>query len=365
MVRVRTFNQDSYLLAIESSCDETSAAVLHGADVLSNIVSSQLEHSKWGGVVPELASRAHVQVINQVVAAALAEAGLTIEDIDGLAVTARPGLLGSLVVGANFAKGLSLRYDLPLVAVDHVEGHVYSAFLEKEVIENAAIEFPYVALVVSGGHTSLFNVRGWGLYDVIGGTRDDAAGEAFDKSAKMLGLGYPGGIQIDTLAQNGNPDAIKFPRAMMHDDSLDFSFSGLKTSVRTYIQKNYPEGVPGEHMPDVCASLRAAIVDVLVEKTFRAAQRHSVNSIVVAGGVSANSLLRESMHTRAKEKGMRVVIPAPGYCTDNAAMIAVVGRQMLLAGQRSGLDFTVAANALRAVRPKGRRKKQGAQKIHR
>ncbi len=338
-----TFTQDSTLLAIESSCDETSAALFVGAELRSNIISSQMFHTTFGGIVPELASRAHVQGISAVVREALQTSGLAMSDVDAIAVTQRPGLAGSLVVGANFAKGLALRYGLPIVAVDHIEGHIYSAF-----IENHDIAFPFLALIVSGGHTSLFHVESFERYSAIGSTRDDAAGEAFDKIAKLLGLGYPGGIHIDRLAKEGNPSAIAFPRSMLRDDSFDFSFSGLKTAVRTYCQKTLQHPPNDQQLRDICASAQEAIVEVLVHKTLRAAERHQARDIVVAGGVAANSRLRALLRERAEHQGRRVFIPAMAYCTDNAAMIGCIGREKLLHGTKSPLTFTIGVGSLRA-----------------
>lgn len=337
------FDSGSTLLAIESSCDETSAAVYVGAELKSNVISSQMFHTTFGGIVPELASRAHVQSISAVVAESLREAGVRIAEVNAVAVTHRPGLAGSLVVGANFAKGLSVRYNVPIVAVDHIEGHIYSAF-----IENDTIEFPFVALIVSGGHTSLFYVESFDRYTAIGSTRDDAAGEAFDKIAKLLGLGYPGGIHIDRLAKEGNPQAIAFPRSMLRDENFDFSFSGLKTAVRIYVQKTL-NAAPNEHqLRDICASVQEAIADVLVQKTLRAAASYRVQDIVVAGGVAANSRLRGLLETEAKKHGHRVFIPAMTYCTDNAAMIGCIGRQKLLHGIDNKLTFTIGVGSLRA-----------------
>lgn len=339
------FTQNSTLLAIETSCDETSAAVLAGEQLKSNIISSQLEHSRYGGVIPELASRAHIATIAVVVREALDAAGTTMEQIDGIAVTSSPGLVGSLIVGSSFAKGLALRFGLPVVSVNHIEGHIYSPFLEFP-----DLGFPFVSLIVSGGHTSIFLVRAFGDYEVLGSTKDDAAGEAFDKVAKLLGLGYPGGVRVDALARQGNPKAIAFPRPMLHEPNYNFSFSGLKTSVRTYVQKRYPESVPDEDLPDICASAQEAIAEVLVEKTVRAARARQVATIAVAGGVSANSRLRTLMNERAEKHGMRVVVPSLVLCTDNAAMIGLVGRQKLLHGMDDGPDFTVGSTALRAAK---------------
>lgn len=337
------FSANSTLLAIESSCDETSAAIYCGADLRSNIISSQMFHTKFGGIVPELASRAHVQGIALVVKEALQQAQATMQDVEAIAVTQRPGLAGSLVVGANFAKGLAVRYGVPIVAVNHIEGHIYSAF-----IENNQIPFPFLALVVSGGHTSLFAVESFEKYAVIGSTRDDAAGEAFDKIAKLLGLGYPGGIEIDRLARNGNPRAIAFPRGMMREENFDFSFSGLKTAVRLHVQKTLNNVVSEQDLHDICASAQEAIVEVLVKKTMRAAETLDAKGIVVAGGVAANSRLRTMLHEQATKRHLSLFIPSGTYCTDNAAMIGCIGREKLLRGIRSDLTFTIGGEAIRA-----------------
>lgn len=337
------FTTSSTLLAIESSCDETSAAIYQGSELRSNIISSQLFHTKFGGIVPELASRAHVQGISTIIAESLREADVSMVDVDAIAVTQRPGLAGSLVVGTNFAKGLALKYNLPIVAVNHIEGHIYSAF-----IENENIRFPFLALIVSGGHTSLFHVESFEHYTVIGSTRDDAAGEAFDKIAKLLGLGYPGGIHIDRLAKEGNARAIAFPRSMLREDNFDFSFSGLKTAVRTYVQKTLQHTPNEEELRNICASAQEAIADVLVQKTLRAASHFGANDIVVAGGVAANSRLRALLRDEAKKQGRQIFIPAMTYCTDNAAMIGCIGRQKLLHGVHSPLTFTIGVGSLRA-----------------
>jgi N6-L-threonylcarbamoyladenine synthase len=335
------------ILAIESSCDETSAAVIQDFKVLSNIISSQYFHKKFGGVVPELASRAHLQAIHQITQDALTQSGKTIEEIDALAVTREPGLIGSLIVGSNFAKGLALRYNLPLVPVNHIEGHLFSGNINEE------FSFPFISLVVSGGHTAIFLVQSFNEYELLGSTIDDAAGEAFDKTAKLLGLPYPGGPEIDKLAKQGNPSAFNFPRSMINSGDYNFSFSGLKTSVRYFLQKNYPEGVPEELMPDISASVQQAIVDVLVSKTVRAALANKVETIVIAGGVSANSGLRKKMQDEARKNNMKSVAPEMAYCMDNAAMIGFIAAQKI---KESGLNkfndlsFTAGANSLRAKR---------------
>jgi N6-L-threonylcarbamoyladenine synthase len=333
------------ILAIESSCDETSAAVIENSAVLSNIISSQYFHSKFGGVVPELASRAHLKAISSVVNESLDSCGKTMADIEALAVTSEPGLIGSLIVGSNFAKALSIRYNIPVVPVNHIEGHLFSGNLQEEV------PFPFISMVVSGGHTALFYVTSFTSYEIMGLTKDDAAGEAFDKTAKLLGLPYPGGPEIDKLAKSGNPKAYNFPRSMMHSGDYNFSFSGLKTSVRYFVQKEFPDGVPEEKMPDICASVQAAIVDILVHKAITAALEKKVKSIVIAGGVSANSGLRTKISEEAAKHNIKSIAPMMSYCMDNAAMIGYIASQKL---KESGtepffdLSFKVNSNALRA-----------------
>jgi N6-L-threonylcarbamoyladenine synthase len=301
--------------------------------------------------VPELASRAHIESIAQIVQTSLDTAGVRMEDIAGVAVTTGPGLIGALAVGAQFAKGLALRYGLPVVPVNHIEGHIYSSCVEHDECKP-----PFVALVVSGGHTTIFHVKSFDEYEPIGSTRDDAAGEAFDKIAKLMGFGYPGGKTIDDYAQKGNPTAYTFPRGMIHEPHADFSFSGLKTSVRTFLQKEfpkeqYPSGIPAEKIPDICASVQAAIVDVLAVKTVRIAKELNVKTIVITGGVAANSGLRARMHEEASKRRWKLFTPSLLLCTDNAGMIGYVGRQKLLAGVQNQLDFTVSSQAIRAKRP--------------
>jgi len=354
------FTETSILLALETSCDETAAAVLRGKEVLSNVISSQVIHSKYGGVIPEFAAREHLKTIVPVVQTALEQAHVTMADVHGIAVTAHPGLAGALVVGTSFAKGLALRYGLPIVAVNHIEGHIFSALLE-----HTALTFPFVALVVSGGHTSVFDVRSFEDYRVIGSTRDDAAGEAFDKIAKLLGLGYPGGAKIDALASSGNPRAVQFPRGMMQNprsghasrsaENFDFSFSGLKTAVRTHLQKHFGSSgsnelhIPPEVLPDLCASAQEAIAEVLTEKTLRAATHLRARSIVVAGGVAANSRLRALLTEGCASGGFQLFVPSMQFCTDNAAMIGLVGREKLLHSVRQDMRFTIGTSALRAA----------------
>jgi tRNA N6-adenosine threonylcarbamoyltransferase len=305
------------ILGIESSCDDTSAAVVaDGRQLRSSVVSGQDDiHEKFGGIVPELACRRHVELIDPVVRAALEKAGVTLDDIEGVAATGGPGLIGSLLIGFCFAKALAWTRELPFVKINHLEAHLTAIFLEEP-----DLQFPFIGLVVSGGHTSLYKVKGFGDYRELGRSRDDAAGEAFDKVAKMLGLGYPGGRVIDDLARQGDPGAIKFPRAMISDPSLDFSFSGLKTSVVTHVKKT---GVPEseEGMADLVASFQLAVVDVLVSKTIRAAKKEGVDRIVLSGGVAANSKLRSEMAVVAEKERMSLSLPSPALCTDNAAMV--------------------------------------------
>jgi N6-L-threonylcarbamoyladenine synthase len=323
------------VLGIETSCDETAAAVVEdGRRALSDVVSSQVEiHRRWGGVVPELASRNHVVQVMPVVDEALARAGVGPEGIDGLAVTSGPGLVGALLVGVQVAKALSLAWERPLARVNHLEGHLLAGFLTDPVPE-----FPFLGLVVSGGHTSLYLAEGFGRYRLLGQTRDDAAGEAFDKGAKLLGLPYPGGVAIDRLAREGDPRAVKFPKAIVKGGQLEFSFSGLKTALLHHVRRG---GVPaGSALADLCASYQEAIVAALVQKLFRAARTLQLERVVLAGGVAANSRLRQAVAERAAQyEGMRVFLPPPRLCTDNAAMIAVAGTQALLRGERQGPEL--------------------------
>ena len=334
------------ILAIESSCDETSVAIIRDSEVLCNIISSQHFHSQYGGVIPELASRAHLHSISMITREALAQAELNICDTDAVAVTSEPGLIGSLIVGSNFAKGLSVKYGIPIIPVNHIEGHIYSGSLQER-----DLTFPYISLVVSGGHTALFYVNSFTEYILIGSTLDDAAGEAFDKIAALLGLPYPGGPHIDQLARSGKPDQFNFPRSMIHSNDLNFSFSGLKTSVRYFLKNEYENNIPSELVPHLCASAQEAIVDVLVRKSFRAAHEYDVQAIVIAGGVSANSRLREKMQKLSSSHNLFIITPDMSYCMDNAAMIGFVAEKKLHEGgknQYKRLNFTVNANALRA-----------------
>jgi N6-L-threonylcarbamoyladenine synthase len=320
------------VLGIESSCDETAAAVVKDGKMLSNVIASQIKaHSKYGGVVPEIASRKHIEAINPVIEQALSDAGVGLNEIEGIAVTRGPGLIGSLLIGLATAKALAYALDIPFVGVNHLEGHITASFLADKVPE-----FPFAALVVSGGHTNIYLVKNYHDFQVIGQTRDDAAGEAFDKAAKLLDLGYPGGVVIDKMAKTGNPKAFDFPRAMK--DSPDFSFSGLKTSLLTMVKKrgcNFSE----EEIPDVVASYQEAIVDVLVEKTMRAVQDNDIRQVVVCGGVAANSRLREKFADTALKNKIDLFIPPIILCTDNAAMIAAIGEIMLKSGRRDSLDL--------------------------
>lgn len=306
-------NESTVVLAIETSCDETAAAVVMGGnDVLSSIVSSQIDiHARFGGVVPEVASRAHLEAIIPVVNSAIATAGVLPSRIDVVAATAGPGLIGALLVGVSAAKSLSLVWDVPFIGVNHLEAHLYAGLLD-----DPTLQFPLVVLLVSGGHTMIIEMRGHGDYTVLGRTIDDAAGEAYDKVARYLDIGYPGGPAIDALAASGNPHAIDFPRAMLHD-GLNVSFSGLKTAVVNYVRKN-----PDVSSADVAASFQEAVVDVLCAKTLKAAQSVGAKGIVLGGGVSANSSLRATMTERGERAGFKVALPSRAMCTDNAAMIA-------------------------------------------
>ncbi|MEA2109560.1 MAG: tRNA (adenosine(37)-N6)-threonylcarbamoyltransferase complex transferase subunit TsaD [Pseudomonadota bacterium] len=321
-------------LAIETSCDDTCAAVLaQGREIRSNIISSQIDiHRPYGGVVPELASRQHLENIDWVVTQALKEADTALAEMGSICVTCGPGLVGSLLVGISYAKSLAFARQLPLVGVNHVEGHLMSSLLVNE-----RLTFPFVGLVVSGGHTSIYLVREWHDYQLLGRTIDDAAGEAFDKIAKMMNLGYPGGPVIERLATQGDPRAIKFPRAYMGADSLDFSFSGLKTSVRTFLEKN--ESAVPAIIPDVAASFQAAVADVLTRKALKAAEMFKVSSIALAGGVSCNFAIRNNLIQAAGGRGVEVYVAPPVLCTDNAVMIGQVGFRLHQQGKRDELNL--------------------------
>jgi N6-L-threonylcarbamoyladenine synthase len=326
------------ILGVETSCDDTAAAVLQdGRTILANVVSSQDQvHGPFGGVVPELASRQHIQNILPIVDGALQKAGIKLADLDGMAVTYGPGLVGSLLVGLSLVKGISFRSGIPYVGVNHLEAHLLAIHLEHEVV------FPYIALLASGGHTLLYRVDGVADYLFLGGTRDDAAGEAFDKVAKMMGLGYPGGRIIDQLARNGDAKAIRFPRARFLKNSYEFSFSGIKTAVWHYLKECDRQDIE-RCQADIAASFQEAVVDMLVQPAVRAAVQHSVPRIVLSGGVAANSRLRASMKEKAAGAGIDVFYPAPKFCTDNGAMIALAGYHSLQRGRRD--DFQLNADA--------------------
>ena len=320
------------VLGIESSCDETAAAVVKDGKMRSNVIASQIKaHSKYGGVVPEIASRKHIEAINPVIEQALSDAGVGLSEIEGIAVTRGPGLIGSLLIGLATAKALAYALNIPFVGVNHLEGHITAAFLTEKVPQ-----FPFAALVVSGGHTNIYHVLNYHDFRLLGQTRDDAAGEAFDKAAKLLNLGYPGGVIIDRMAKKGNPRAVAFPRAMK--DSSDFSFSGLKTSLLVMLKKRGRDFEESQ-LPDVVASYQEAIVDVLVEKTIKAAKENGIDRIVVCGGVAANGRLREKFTDVASKNKIDLFIPPIILCTDNAAMIAVLGEIMLKNGHRDSLDL--------------------------
>ena len=332
--------KDIYILAIESSCDETAAAVVkNGREVLSNIISSQIElHKLYGGVVPEIASRKHIEKINPVIREALSAANMKLEDMDAIGVTYGPGLVGALLVGVAAAKAISYAKNIPLVGVHHIVGHISANY-----IENKDLEPPFLGMVVSGGHTHLVMVKDYGKYEILGKTRDDAAGEAFDKVARAIGLGYPGGPKIDKLAKEGNPKAIAFPRAHVADAPLDFSFSGLKSSVLNYINS-----CEMKHQEicraDVAASFQAAVVDAIVSHTIEAAKMYRMDKVALAGGVASNSALRQAMKERCEAAGLKFYYPSPILCTDNAAMIGCAAYYEYLAGTRHGLDLNAVPN---------------------
>jgi N6-L-threonylcarbamoyladenine synthase len=336
------------ILGIDTSCDDTSAAVItDGSAVISNIIHSQLKlHNPYGGVVPELASREHIRNIVPVVDEALSKAELKINDIDAIAVTIGPGLIGSLLVGLYYAKSIAYFNKIPMVAINHLEGHILSILLEKD-----HPDFPFTALTVSGGHTSLYYVKAPGDYELLGQTLDDAAGEAFDKVAKLLGLGYPGGAIIESNARSGRSDAISFPRAYISDESLDFSFSGLKTSVALYIDKWKKQGrkTPDKiTLEDIAASFQEAVFDVLIDKLIKAGKNSGVSSLVLAGGVACNKTLREKLIVRSNKEGFRVYCPRPSFCTDNGAMIALAG--FYRAHKNDYADFNVDVRSRFPVR---------------
>lgn len=331
------------VLGIETSCDETSASIVADGVVRSNVISSQYVHSKYGGVVPELASRAHQRMIVEVVEESLNRAGVSKFQLEGIAATQGPGLVGALLVGLNFAKAMAYGLGVPFVAVNHMEGHLYSNFLAEE-----KPGYPFLSLIVSGGHSMLVHAAEPFRHTLLGQTRDDAAGEAFDKVAKMLGLGYPGGPKIDRLASQGNPEALRFPRSFLDDNSFDFSFSGIKTAVLYYLKKNgwleNTAAIPQQHLADICASFQEAVVDVLIEKTLQAVAKTRTKDVAIAGGVSANSRLRARMKAECESRGLRLFYPRMEYCMDNGAMIAYVGWLKLQRGISSPFDLPAVAN---------------------
>ena len=332
--------KDSVILGIESSCDETAASVVrNGREVLSNVISSQIAlHTLYGGVVPEIASRKHIEKINVVIEEALAEAHMTLDDIDAIGVTYGPGLVGALLVGVSEAKAIAYAKNLPLIGVHHIEGHISANY-----IENKDLEPPFACLVVSGGHTHLVIVKDYGKYEIVGRTRDDAAGEAFDKVARAIGLGYPGGPKIDKVSKEGNPNAIAFPRAKVADSAYDFSFSGLKSAVLNYLNGCKMKNIPIVQA-DVAASFQKAVVDVLVEHAMHAVEEYGFKKFAIAGGVASNSALRSAMEEACKKRGVAFYHPSPILCTDNAAMIGAAAYYEYLAGTRSGWDLNAVPN---------------------
>lgn len=332
--------KDTLILAIESSCDETAASVVkNGRCVLSNIISSQIAiHTLYGGVVPEIASRKHIEKINQVVEAALKEADVTLDDIDAIGVTYGPGLVGALLVGVAEAKAIAYAKKKPLVGVHHIEGHVSANY-----IEHPDLEPPFLCEIISGGHTHLVIVKDYGSFEILGRTRDDAAGEAFDKVARAIGLGYPGGPKIDKLAKEGNPHAIDFPRAHMEDAPYDFSFSGVKSAVLNHLNKCRMTGEPIVEA-DIAASFQQAVVDVLVDNAIRAAKDYHMDRLAIAGGVASNGALRAAMEAACEKAGIRFYRPSPIFCTDNAAMIGVAAYYEYQKGTRHGWDLNAVPN---------------------
>ena len=332
--------EDTLILAIESSCDETAAAVVkNGRTVLSNVISSQIElHKLYGGVVPEIASRKHIEKINQVIEEALKEAKVTLDDLDAVGVTYGPGLVGALLVGVAEAKAIAYGKNLPLVGVHHIEGHVSANY-----IEHPDLEPPFLCLIVSGGHTHLVIVKDYGEFEILGRTRDDAAGEAFDKVARAIGLGYPGGPKIDKLSKEGNPEAISFPRAKIENCPYDFSFSGVKSAVLNYLNSAQMKGEE-INRADIAASFQKAVVDVLVEHTILAAKDHNMNKIAIAGGVASNGTLRKAMKEACDKNGFAFYHPSPIFCTDNGAMIGAAAYYEYKKGTRHGWDLNAMPN---------------------
>lgn len=331
---------DVLVLAIESSCDETAAAVVkNGREVLSNVINTQIAiHTEYGGVVPEIASRKHIENINPVIKKALEDAGVTLDDIDAIGVTYGPGLVGALLVGVAEAKAIAFAKNKPLVGVHHIEGHISANY-----VENKELEPPFVALVVSGGHTHLVKVNDYGEYEIVGRTRDDAAGEAFDKVARAIGLGYPGGPKIDKLAKEGNPDAIEFPRAHVDDAPYDFSFSGIKSAVLNYINSANMQGKEINHA-DVAASFQKAVVDALVSRAVRLAKECGMDKLAIAGGVASNSALRAAVQEECAKNNIKFYSPSPVLCTDNAAMIGAAAYYEYIKGVRHGYDLNAVPN---------------------
>ncbi len=328
------------ILAIESSCDETAAAVVvNGRDMRSNVISSQIAlHTLYGGVVPEIASRKHIEKINQVIEQALVDAKMTLDDIDAIGVTYGPGLVGALLVGVAEAKAISYARGIPLVGVHHIEGHISANY-----IENKDLKPPFLCLVVSGGHTHLVKVADYGIYEILGRTRDDAAGEAFDKVARAIGLGYPGGPKIEKVSHEGNPDAIPFPRAKIADGAYDFSFSGLKSAVLNYLNGCRMKNIPISQA-DVAASFQKAVTDVLVEHAMHAVDEYGMEKLAIAGGVASNGVIREALREACERRGVLLYHPSPVLCTDNAAMIGAAAYYDFMAGKRAGLDLNAVPN---------------------
>lgn len=337
---VKKHEVDKVILAIETSCDETSAAVVrNGREVLSNVIYSQIDiHQVYGGVVPEVASRNHVLKISQIIDQAVKEAGITFNEVDAVATTYGPGLVGALLVGLSTAKALAFSLGKPLVPVNHIEGHICANF-----ITHPDLEPPFMCLVVSGGHSHIVEVPEYGVYRVVGRTRDDASGEAFDKVARILGLGYPGGPEIDRMAKMGDPKAIKFPRTYLEEGSLDFSFSGIKSAVLNYINSCKMKDVEIS-VPDVAASFQDAVIDVLVDKTVEAAKRHGMDKVALAGGVAANSLLRKRLNEALAKEGIAFHHPTMDLCTDNAAMIGCAGNYNLRLGRVGDMYLNAVPN---------------------
>tara|TARA_B100000614_G_scaffold86116_1_gene77912 strand:+ start:5234 stop:6214 length:981 start_codon:yes stop_codon:yes gene_type:complete len=320
------------ILGIETSCDETAASICVDGKILSSALSSQEIHSKFGGVIPELASREHEKTLNLIVHKALEESNLSLSDLDGIAVTQGPGLSGALITGTSFSKGLAVGLNIPIIGINHLEAHIFANFLAEP-----NLEFPFICLLVSGGHTQLWEIKNFMSYNLLGETRDDAAGEAFDKGARVLGLGYPGGPEIEILARKGNHQLVDFPRALLRKNNFEFSFSGLKTALLYYYEKN-----KDKRIEDIAASYQFAIIDVLVKKLKDAAEFTNSNNCVVAGGVAANQFLR--LHSKKQMPQRNIIYPHPSFCTDNAAMIAFLGEKYLSIGKKSEIDFSILPN---------------------